>query len=118
MSIEISNEPNEGSIASRCYPSPGSETGLRDSSGRMICVGDKVRTVVTCNTDFHGEWAIYEVSVRGMIPVLMYVTSEKGDKLPRGYTGCPLSDKYDAKMFLWANNLDDVQPDEDLFVVD
>ena len=93
------------------------QTGLCDSNGKMICIGDKVRTVVTCNNEFHGEWAIYEVMQRGIVPVLMYVTSEKGDVLPRGYTGCALSDKYSQKLFLWASDLGSVTPAEDMVVV-
>lgn len=99
------------------YPACGDATGLRDSNGKVICIGDKVRTVVTGNTDFHGEWAIYEVVARGMVPVLLYVTSEKGDKLPRGYTGSCLSDKYDQQMLLWATDLADVRPSENDMVI-
>jgi len=99
------------------YPAIGSETGLRDSNGRMICIGDIVRTEVTCNTDFHGSWADYQVLARGMIPVLFYMTSEKGVKLPRGHIGCSLADKYDQKMFLWAIDLNDIRPDDEMFVV-
>lgn len=95
------------------------ETGLSDSHGVMICVGDFVQIEVTCNTDFHGRWAIYEVCLRGMTPVLAYSTSEKGDQLPKGYTGCVLADKYDLKMFMWALDLSDIRPmDEQLMVVE
>jgi len=107
-----------GSRACNSYPSYGSATGLYDSNGRAIHIGDKVKTEVTGNKDYHGEWAIYEVAVRGMVPVLMYVTSEKGDRFPKGYTGCALSDKYDAKRFLWGSDLVDVRPCDEMTVVD
>lgn len=97
----------------------GTETGLRDSNGRMICVGDKVKIPVTANIEFHGKWSIYEVELKGIVPVLLYVTSEKGTKFPRGYTGCALSTYYDQKEFLFAVNLDDIRPgDNDIYVID
>jgi hypothetical protein len=81
-SEEHMSDVNEHSAATDCYPSCGAATGLYDSNGQPIHVGDKVKRKVNGNTDYHGEWAIYEVAVRGMIPVLMYVTSEKGDQIP------------------------------------
>lgn len=106
------------SPASAVYPSPGSSTGLCDSDGREICVGDTVKTEVTGNVEYHGSWATYKVFTRGMVPVLMYVASEKGAVFPPGYTGCPLSDKYEAKMLLWGSDLSNVRPLEEMFVID
>jgi hypothetical protein len=117
-SEEHMSDVNEHSAATNCYPSCGAATGLYDSNGQPIHVGDKVKRKVNGNTDYHGEWAIYEVVVRGMIPVLMYVTSEKGDRFPRGYTGCALSEQYDAKMFLWGSDLADVRPYDEMTVFD
>lgn len=100
--------------------SPGhrSETGLRDSNGKMICIGDLVRIETECNEEFHGKWTVFEVVLRGAVPALLYVESETGKKLPRGYIGCPLSDKYSQKMLLWATDLGDLKPESDMFVVD
>ena len=92
-------------------------TGLYDSEGTAICIGDSLKIKVTCNTKYHGEWSVYEVTLRGIVPCLMYVTSEKGDLLPRGYTGCALSEKYDAKMFLWHPNLTHVRPMDEMVVI-
>ena len=46
-----------------------------------------------------------------------YVRSEKGRKLPKGYTGCSLCDMYDAKMFMFLSDLSDLRPvDQDIVI--
>ena len=93
-------------------------TGLRDSEGVMIHVGQTVRQKGTCNTDMHGNWALYKIITRGMVPVMSYLYSENGDVLPEGYLACLLSDKYDRKIFLFATDLDNMRPIEDLIIVE
>lgn len=96
----------------------GFPTGLCDSMGTEIKVGDKVKINVDCNVDLHGEWAIYEIKLRGIVPVISYLVSEKGQILPVGYTGRPLSDLYDQKIFLWVDDLKRLRPvDEDVVIV-
>lgn len=126
--IDITN-PSEFILASKAIrnsekyhqkvsESPRIETGLIDSNGKVICIGDRVRVDVTCNTQLHGTWAIYEVKLRGIVPIISYVTSKKGDVLPLGYLACPLSDKYDQDMFLWSEkDLHDVFPKSNLVVI-
>ena len=53
-------------------------TGLCDSDGNMLFVGDRIRMVVTANKGLHGEWAEYEIEMRGIVPVIFYKWSEKG----------------------------------------
>ena len=93
------------------------DTGLRDSAGTPICIGDRVRRPVTGNVEFHGAWSVYEVALRGMTPVLSYVTSEKGQQLPVGYVGCVLADLYDPEIFLWATDLLSIRPMDDEVLV-
>jgi hypothetical protein len=78
-------------------------TGCCDSAGQEIFVGDIVRREVTGNVDYHGTWSDYKVQLQGHVPVLSYLVSEKGQKLPPGYTGCCLSDVYDRKLFLFGD---------------
>lgn len=93
------------------------ETGLSDSNGEPIMVGDLVKQPVTINKNLHGEWAVHEVIQRGLTPVLMYHHSEKGDVLPRHYTGAPLCDFYDGKMFCFASDLASLRPTDALEVL-
>lgn len=88
----------------------GPPTGLHDSNGRMIYIGEDVRMEVTGNTEVHGEWAIYRVEARGMVPTLSYLRSEKGQVYPEGYSGSVLSDYYDRKMLLMMCDLDQLRP--------
>lgn len=86
------------------------ETGLHDSDGNMIHIGDHVRKPCEINTELHGTWSEYEITQRGIVPVLMYVKSEKGQILPRGYTGQPLSDQYDRKNFMFVTDISTLRP--------
>lgn len=95
----------------------GEHTGLYDSDGRGIVIGSVVRKRVTLNQEFHGTWADYEVIKRGMTPVLSYLRSEHGEKLPQGYIASPLSECYDQKLFLFATKLEDIRPVDRLVVV-
>lgn len=94
-------------------------TGLCDSNGTPISVGDKLKKPVDCNRELHGEWAVYEVIQRGLTPVISYLYSEKGKVLPEGYLASPLCSEYDGKMFCFARDLQALRPtDEGMVLVD
>ena len=93
----------------------GSPIGLCDSNGIEFKVGSVVR-LETDNKKMHGDWVDYEISLQGTTPLLIYLYSEKGDILPKGYTGCCLSDYYDHKMFLFAKDSLSLRPDEQLLI--
>lgn len=96
----------------------GLPTGLVDSDGRMIRVGDLLRKPVECNEEFHGTWSIYRVKLQGIVPIIAYVESEKGKLLPEGYLAAPLADEYDRKMFVFANDVSTLRPASELRVVE
>jgi hypothetical protein len=96
----------------------GSPTGLVDSDGRMIRIGDLLRKPVECGIDFHGTWSIYRVKLQGIVPIIAYVESEKGKLLPEGYLAGPLSDEYDRKTFVFATDVSRLRPTSELRVVD
>ena len=95
----------------------GTPVGLCDSNGDELRVGDKVKMPVDCNNEMHGNWSIYTVKLQGMVPILSYFKSEKGQVLPEGYTACCLSDRYDQKMFVFAKDSNDLRPNENIFKV-
>lgn len=92
-------------------------TGLCDSEGTEMGVGDWVKIPVTNNKDFHGSYSIYEIKQQGLTPILSYVRSEKGEMLPRGYAGCVLADWYDTKNFLMAKDSKTLRPTDNLVLV-
>lgn len=96
----------------------GTPTGLSDDNGKEICVGDYLRKPVDCNQDFHGDWAIYQVTQQGLTPIISYVRSATGEKLPRGYLAAPLCDEYDRKMFCFSRNSLDLRPIERIVIVE
>jgi len=93
------------------------ETGLCDSNGDQIKIGDKLKQPVTINDGLHGKWAVYEVKQRGMTPIISYLYSEKGEILPAGYLASPLCDLYDGKMFCFARDVMTLRPSEDLIIL-
>lgn len=93
----------------------GTPLGLCDSNGVEFKMGCIVRCG-TDNKDLHGCWVDYEITLQGTTPLMIYLQSEKGAVLPKGYTGCPLSDFYDVKMFVFAKNSMSLRPYEDLFI--
>lgn len=93
------------------------DTGLRDSDGIPITIGCKVRKPCGCNQELHGSWAEHDVVLRGLIPVLLYNHSEKGQILPKGYTGCFLSDEYDVKNLLFVTDISTIRPMDEMLVV-
>jgi hypothetical protein len=93
----------------------GTPLGLCDSNGVEFKSGSVVRSG-TCNEDFHGCWVDYEIKLQGTTPLMVYLRSEKGILLPKGYTGCPLSNFYDVEMFVFAKDSMSLRPDENLFI--
>lgn len=96
----------------------GPSTGLCDSHGVELYVGDIVRKPVDANTEVHGDWALYRIVQQGLTPLLLYVRSEKGQVLPEGYTGCVLADLYNPKMFCFATDPLSLRPVDDIFLED
>lgn len=85
-------------------------TGLCDSNGDMIHIGDQIKFTVTGNEELHGEYCIYDVKKRGMVPIIVYNRSEKGQILPKGYTGSVLSDYYDHKELIFLKDYHGLKP--------
>ena len=96
----------------------GSHLGLCDTNGKEFKVGSIVRRSTDINTGMHGSWVDYEITVQGTTPLMKYLRSETGEVLPKGYTGCFLSDVYDMKLFVFANDSMILRPTEDLFIQD
>lgn len=96
------------------------KTGVADSTGREILIGDRVRQpCVNPDSSPHGQWAVHEVLMQASFPILSYCYSQKGKVLPRGYTRGFLSDLYDPKVLLWINEGHLPRPmDEDIRVID
>lgn len=101
----------------KCSLPVGEPTGLHDSTGHEIRIGDIVQQPVTGNTDMHGSWSRMLVWAQGVVPILLYVESETGKQLPFGYLAVMLSTVYDAKSFLWAADASRLRPEEELIVV-
>lgn len=93
------------------------DTGLVDSNLAPIKIGDLVKIECTINTEMHGDFSLYRVEQRGMIPVLVYEASQTGKVVPRGYLGTVLSVYYDLKL-LMGGDISDLTPDETIEVVD
>ncbi len=93
-------------------------TGFCDSTGTLIKFGNRVR-IPTDDDSIHGSFAVYEITKKGTsTPFVRYLYSEKGQVLPVGMTGCPLTDLYDAKQL---GKLDDVSalcPDDELLIIE
>lgn len=92
----------------------GEFTGVTDVNGNKVHIGDTVR--IPTENEIHGTWVEYDVVTRGMTPCLLYKVSELGQKLPAGYTGMPLANLYDAKDFMFFDDLSKALCDEDMVI--
>lgn len=71
------------------------ETMVHDMEGQMICVGDVVQMEVEeplREFGYHGDWCQYDVRKCPGGYQLSYFLSQKGQVLPKGYTGGLLTD--------------------------
>lgn len=93
----------------------GTPLGLCDSNGVEFKNGSIVRCA-TSNIDIHGTWVEYEVILKGVIPLLSYLKSEKGEVLSKGYTACCLSDFYTTESLVFASDPMSLRPSEGLYV--
>jgi hypothetical protein len=86
----------------------GEITMFRDADGDEICTGDVIRAPITINTELHGTWGDYLVEKAPGGYKLSYLRSEKGQKLPKGYTGgymvdlLPDEDETDLKTLVFT----------------
>lgn len=86
------------------------KTGLCDSTGREICIGDKVKIECDMNKELHGEYSIYRIEQKGIIPFLIYEKSQNGQIAPDGYMGCLLTDYYDSKLLFTVCDISRLTP--------
>ena len=84
------------------------ETGLHDSMGNPIHIGDTI-SWQTRNVEVHGHWADHKVIAKGMIPITQYVLSQRGLVLPPAYLSGKLADCYDQKR-LCFEDIDELRP--------
>lgn len=93
------------------------KTGLCDSQGKEIHIGDIVRRFSDFNVEVHGTYVDYTVVQVGIVPILSYLISEKGQVLPKGYTAQPLSDLYGTKNLVFAEDSMELEPYEDEIII-
>ncbi len=96
--------------ASHQAPGHGLPTGLYDSHGTEICIGDRLRKRIACDREFHGDWAEFEVRQHGTTPILAYIRSQTGEVLPAGSLTAPLSYEYSPKAFSLAQDVSALKP--------
>lgn len=89
----------------------GAPLGLCDTNGVEFRVGCIVRSECI-NQDIHGTWVDYEITLQGVIPILSYLRSEKGEILKVGGTACCLSDIYDNEQFVFAKDAMSLRPED------
>ena len=67
-------------------------TGLLDIHGEPMFERDIVRNHTDFNVEVHGHYVDYEIVYRSGMWILSYLRSEKGQKLPKGYTSGSIED--------------------------
>lgn len=83
------------------------KTNFIDKNNINICVGDTVRLPCDCNNETHGDWCDYTIEKAPGGYKFSYLISEKGQRLPVGYTSAYMSDMAldeelaDHKGLLW-----------------
>jgi len=90
----------------------GLQTGFVDTDGKFVYVGDIVRIPVDTNSEFHGEWSEWVVELRNTVPVLVYLRSEHGNLMPRGYLVRYLAEQYDRESVFYSKSTAAVRPIE------
>lgn len=101
-----------------CVMALSISTGLCDSDGREMLVGDKVRVYSDETCKYHGDYTDYKITQRGLTPMLSYLSSEKGQVFPVGGVSAPLFNFYDCKEFCLSDReTTDLVPVEKLVVV-
>lgn len=97
--------------------SMGATTTLKDKNDKEIFGGDVIKIPCDINDEFHGGFTLHEVLFRNGIWIHLYLTSEKGDILPKGYTGGELLSHFihDMKTLIFS---EDAAEDTEIEVVD
>lgn len=93
-------------------------TGYCDSNGSPIHFGDRLKRPVDGNTELHGSFALYDVIPKGCVPFLSYKSSEFGQILPEGMTGCVLTELYDPKDIGNFDDMAQIRPIEELVIIE
>ena len=92
-------------------------TGVSDSKGQPINIGNQIKQPTDINEDVHGSWVIYDVIAKGMIPFVKYSHSETGQPIPKGMGEMPLADFYDRKELCNTADINTLTPYDEIFVV-
>jgi len=85
--------------------SSGQATGFQDERGSDIRIGDVLRRYVEAGTEIepgHGTWMDFRVVARGVVPVLVYLKSEKGQVVAAGSLRMLLSEDFEQRMLLFT----------------
>jgi hypothetical protein len=65
----------------------------------MILIGDLIRRPCNFLNSLHGDWMHFRIEARGIIPIMVYVRSEKGAVLS-GLSVDFLTDQYNDRALL------------------